>query len=141
MLAVGNDRQWRRFCEAVGRGDLLEDARWATNSERVRNRVPLVEILQELFLERTVGEWLALLEEHEVPAGSVNSVADALDSPQTQAREMVQEVEHPLIGPLRMVASPLHLEGTPPAIRRHPPMLGEHTDEVLRELSEPEAGK
>jgi crotonobetainyl-CoA:carnitine CoA-transferase CaiB-like acyl-CoA transferase len=139
VLAVGNDRQWRRFCEAVRRDDLLEDARWTTNSERVRNREPLVTILQGLFLERTVGEWLALLEEHEVPAGPVNSVAEALESPQSQAREMVQEVEHPLIGPLRMVGSPLHLEATPPAIRRHPPLLGEHTDEVLRELSEPEA--
>jgi len=134
VLAVGNDRQWRRFCEAVERGDLLQDTRWTTNSDRVRNREPLVAVLQELFLGQTVGEWLALLEEHDVPAGPVNSVADALDSPLTQAREMVQEVEHPLIGPLRMVGSPLHLEGTPPAIRRHPPMLGEHTDEVLREL-------
>ena len=90
VLAVGNDRQWRRFCEAAGRGDLLEDARWTTNSERVRNRVALVEVLQALFLERTVGEWLAILQEYEVPAGPVNSVADALDSPLTQAREMVQ---------------------------------------------------
>jgi formyl-CoA transferase len=141
VLAVGNDRQWRRFCEAVRRADLLEDARWTTNSERVRNREPLVAILQGLFLERTVGEWLALLEEHEVPAGPVNSVAEALESPQSQAREMVQEVEHPLIGPLRMVASPLHLEATPPAMRRHPPLLGEHTDEVLRELGEPGAAQ
>jgi formyl-CoA transferase len=141
VLAVGNDRQWRRFCEAVRRDDLLEDARWTTNSERVRNREPLVTILQGLFLERTVGEWLALLEEHEVPAGPVNSVAEALESPQSQAREMVQEVQHPLIGPLRMVGSPLHLEATPPAIRRHPPLLGEHTDEVLRELGEPGAAQ
>ena len=141
VLAVGNDRQWRRFCEAVGRAEWLEDVRWTTNSERVRNRKPLVAILQELFLERTVGEWLAILQEYEVPAGPVNSVADALDSPLTQAREMVQEVEHPLIGPLRMVGSPLHLEGTPPAIRRHPPMLGEHTDEVLRELRALEGGQ
>lgn len=135
VLAVGNDRQWRRFCEAAGRSDLLRDTRWTTNSERVRNRVALVEVLRELFLERTVGEWLVLLQEYEVPAGPVNSVADALDSPLTQAREMVQEVEHPLIGPLRMVGSPLHLEGTPPVIRRHPPMLGEHTAEVLAELA------
>jgi crotonobetainyl-CoA:carnitine CoA-transferase CaiB-like acyl-CoA transferase len=97
--------------------------------------VALVEVLQELFLERTVGEWLALLEEYDVPAGPVNSVADALDSPLTQARAMVQEAEHPLIRSLRMVVSPMHLEGTPPAIRRHPPMLGEHTDEVLRGLT------
>src|SRR5690349_15789634 len=92
VLAVGNDRQWRRFCEAVGRGDLLQDTRWTTNSDRVRNREPLVTALQELFLEETVGEWLARLEEHEVPAGPVNSVAGALDSPLTQARGMVQEV-------------------------------------------------
>jgi formyl-CoA transferase len=134
VLAVGNDGQWARFCAAVERPDLLADVRWATNSDRVHNREPLVALLQELFLTRTVDEWLALLQAHEVSAGPVNTVDKALNDPQTKAREMVQEIEHPLIGPLRMVASPLHLESTPPTIRWHPPLLGEHTDEVLREL-------
>jgi formyl-CoA transferase len=134
VLAVGNDRQWARFCEAVGRADWLEDARWSTNSDRVENRETLVGVLGEMFVGRTVGEWLELLREYGVPAGPVSSVAQALDGEVAQARGMVQEVEHPLIGRLRMVGSPLGLEGTPPAITSHPPMLGEHTEEVLAEL-------
>ena len=134
ILAVGNDRQWGRFCGAVERPDLMSDERWATNDARVRNRDALVPLLEELFSGRSVEEWLALLKASEVPAGPVNTVDRALNDPQTVARGMVQEIEHPRIGPLRMVASPLHLEATPPVIRRHPPMLGEHTEEVLGEL-------
>lgn len=134
VLAVGNDGQWRRFCKAVQRPDLLADERWATNDERVRNRETLVPLLEAMFRERSVEEWLRLLKEAEVPAGPVNTVDQALASPQAAARNMVQEVEHPLIGPLKMVASPLHLQATPPTIRRPPPLLGQHTAEVLQEL-------
>jgi formyl-CoA transferase len=134
VLAVGNDRQWARFCRAVGRPDLMSGERWATNEARVRNRNTLVPILEELFASKSVEAWLMLLKEAEVPAGPVNKVDRALNDPQAVARGMVQEIEHPGIGPLRMVASPLHLEATPPVIRRHPPMLGEHTEEILREL-------
>jgi formyl-CoA transferase len=135
VLAVGNDRQWARFCRAVERSDLLADERWATNDARVRNRDTLVPLLDELFATRSVEDWLALLRGSEVPAGPVNTVDSALNDPQTLARGMVQKIEHPTVGPLRMVASPLNLQATPPVIRRHPPMLGEHTDEVLEELA------
>jgi formyl-CoA transferase len=134
VLAVGNDRQWTRFCRAVARPDLLADERWSTNDARVRNRDSLVPILDELFATGSVEAWLRLLREHEVPAGPVNSVDRALNAPQTEARGMVQEIKHPAIGPLRMVSSPMHLQATPPVLRRHPPTLGEHTDEVLSEL-------
>jgi len=134
ILAVGNDRQWSRFCAATGRADLAADARFATNADRVRNRAILIPLLEQLFSGRAQSDWLSLLESCDVPAGPVNSVDRALNSPQAEARKMVQTVDHPGIGPVRMVASPLKLEATPPAIRRHPPMLGEHTAEILREL-------
>ena len=134
VLAVGNDQQWTRFCQAVGRPDFISDERWVTNEARVHNRDTLVPILEELIASKSVEAWLMLLKEAKVPAGPVNTVDRALNDPRARARGMVQEVEHPGIGPVRMVASPLHLEATPPVIKRHPPMLGEHTEEILREL-------
>jgi formyl-CoA transferase len=140
VLAVGNERQWQRFCHAVGRADLAADALFATNELRVTNRSALVPLLETLFAGHTVGEWVALLREHDVPAGPVSTVDRALESEQAQARGMVQTVEHPG-GPLRLVASPLGLTATPPAIWRRPPLLGEHTDEVLREVFASEGGE
>ena len=134
IVAVGNDSQWVRFCEAIARADLIEDPRFATNSGRVRWRDTLCPTLQEALLTRTSGEWLALFEKADVPAGPVNTVDSALNTPQVAARGMVEEVAHPTLGPLRMVASPLKLEATPPTIRRHPPLLGEQTYEVLGEV-------
>jgi formyl-CoA transferase len=134
IVAVGTDRQWARLCDVLSRPDLATDPRFATNSARVEHRTTLVPLLEAAFNGRTTAEWLALLEAADVPAGPVNNVAQALDHPQAAARDMVQEVPHPGIGPVRMVASPLKLSHTPPAIRRHPPMLGEHTEEVLEEL-------
>jgi formyl-CoA transferase len=136
IVAVGNDRQWSRFCAAIERPDLASDPRFATNHERVSNRLALIPILEQLFLTRSQAAWIYLLELCDVPAGPINTVDRALSSPQAEARGMVQTVDHPGIGPLRMVASPLKLESTPPTIRRHPPMLGEHTEEVLRELAD-----
>lgn len=134
VVAVGNERQWQRLCQALERGDLLADPRFTTNAERVRNRASLLPLLAELFASRPLGEWLERLAEAGIPSGPVNGVDQVLESVQATARGMVQEIEHPTIGPLRMVASPLKLEATPPSIRRHPPLLGEHTDEVLRDV-------
>jgi crotonobetainyl-CoA:carnitine CoA-transferase CaiB-like acyl-CoA transferase len=134
IVSVGNDVQWHRFCGAIERPDLRDDPRFATNAQRVLWRDTLCHTLQDILLTRTSGEWLSLLEAADVPAGPVNTVGRALNSPQVAAREMVQEVAHPTLGPLRMVASPLKLELTPPTIRRHPPLLGEHTEEVLGEV-------
>jgi formyl-CoA transferase len=134
ILAVGNDRQWSRFCVAVERPDLANDHRFATNAERVRNRSTLVPVLEALFRTRTQSAWLSLLAAADVPVGPVNTVDRALSGPQVEARRMVQTIDHPAIGPLRIVASPLKLESTPPTIRRHPPTLGEHTEEILRDL-------
>jgi formyl-CoA transferase len=134
VLAVGNERQWQRFCLAIERPDLLADARFATNHSRVEHRATLVPMLEAIFRMRTTEEWVALCAEADVPAGPVNTVDRALNSPQAIARDMVRSVDHPGTGPVRMVASPLKLESTPPTIRRPPPMLGEHTEEVLSEV-------
>ncbi|HEX8229012.1 MAG TPA: CoA transferase [Chloroflexia bacterium] len=134
IVAVGNDRQWGRLCDALSRPHLSNDPRFATNSGRVENRPVLVPMLEEIFAQRSTAEWLSLLEAAYVPAGPVNDVAQALSHPQVAAREMVHEVAHPGIGAVKMVASPLKLSSTPPTIRRHPPLLGEHTVEVLEEL-------
>ncbi len=134
IVAVGNDRQWSRLCDALSRPELATDPRFATNSARVEHRSVLVPLLEEMFAQRSTAEWLSLLEEADVPAGPVNDVAQALDHPQVAAREMVREVSHPGIGAVKMVASPLKLSSSPPTLRRHPPLLGEHTVEVLEEL-------
>jgi formyl-CoA transferase len=135
ILAIGNDRQWSRFCAAVARPDLTSDPRFTTNADRVRNRSALVPILTSLFRAHPRSHWLTLLQSAGIPTGPVNTVDLALTGPQVEARGMVQTIDHPGIGPFRTVASPLNLESTPPTIRRHPPMLGEHTAEILRELS------
>ena len=134
IVAVGNDRQWRSFCQAIEQPDLATDPRYTTNDGRVTNRDLLVPALAAIFKAESSEQWLTRLKAASVPSGPVNTVAQALESPRVEARKMVQEVDHPTIGPLRMVASPLKLERTPPDIRRHPPLLGEHTDEILREM-------
>ncbi len=134
VVAVGNERQWVRLCEALSRPDLPADPRFATNPARVQNRLALVPLLEAIFAGRTPAEWLSLLEMADVPAGPVNNVAQALSHPQVAARAMLQEVSHPGIGTVKMVASPLKLSNTPPTISRHPPLLGEHTQEILEEL-------
>ncbi len=133
ILAVGNDRQWKRFCKAVDRPDLMADTRFATNEERVLNRAILVPQVADIIRVGSLDSWLQLFQGAGVPASPVNTVARALESPQAAARGMVETIQHPGIGPLRLVASPMKLEATPPTTRRHPPMLGEHTSEVLGE--------
>lgn len=134
IVAVGNDRQWSRMCDALARPDLAADPRFATNPARVEHRAQLVPIIEAVFKMRITREWLALLESAGVPSSPVNNVAQALNHPQVAARQMVQEVAHPAIGSVKMVASPLKLSATPPTITRPPPMLGEHTREILEEM-------
>ncbi|MFL6055213.1 MAG: CaiB/BaiF CoA transferase family protein [Actinoallomurus sp.] len=134
MVAVGNDGLWRRFAAAVGRGDLAEDPRFATNKDRVAHREELVALIEEALAARTSAEWAEVLTEAGVPSGPINTVPEALAHPQVLAREMVVEVEHPQVGPLSMLGSPVKLSAQPPAVRSAPPRLGEHTDEVLAEL-------
>ena len=134
ILAVGNDTQFVRFCEVAGHPELARDARFRRNADRVRHRELLVPQLATLMRTRSRQSWLAVLEAAKVPCGAINNLAEAFADPQVQARGMAIAVPHPLTDSLRLVASPMKLSATPVQLRRAPPLLGQHTDEVLAEL-------
>ena len=133
VLAVGNDLQFRTLARLIGAPDLAEDERFATNPDRVRNRVPLIERLEAIFASRSADHWLGLLAGAGIPAGPINTVPQILSDPHVAAREMVVSVPHPTASEIRLVGAPYKLSRTSVTIDRHPPLLGEHTEEVLRE--------
>jgi crotonobetainyl-CoA:carnitine CoA-transferase CaiB-like acyl-CoA transferase len=134
ILAVGNDGQFARFCQVAGRPELAVDARFARNQDRVRNRAVLVPLLEEIMRGRRKPDWLAALEAAKVPCGAINNLAEVFADPQVRERGMVHQWQHPLAGPLDLVASPLKLSGTPVRTDIPPPLLGQHTQEVLAEV-------
>ena len=134
VLAVGNDRQFEKLCEVIGKRELASDARFTINSERVRNREELISILKPSFQTRTANEWLLLLEDAGIPCGPINTLDKVFSMPQVQAREMVVPMQHKEIRDLRLVGSPLKFSDTPIDYKLPPPGLGEHTEEVLRKL-------
>ncbi|ABG05327.1 L-carnitine dehydratase/bile acid-inducible protein F [Rubrobacter xylanophilus DSM 9941] len=127
-VAVGNDAQFARLCRAIGREDLAEDGRFADNPGRVANREELVAELQKTFSGRTAAEWVQRIGEAGVPCGPVSSLAEVFSDPHVLGCGILREVDHPAAGALRMLASPLLVDGERPPIRRPPPTLGEHTD-------------
>lgn len=133
-LGVGNDGQWQRICETLNRPDLAHDPRFATNPERVKHREVLIPLLQEVFLERGVEDWLQKMTAAGVPCGPVQTVDQVFADPQMLAREMVWGVPHPTAGQVRLVGTPLKLSATPAVLQAHPPLLGEHTEEILGAL-------
>lgn len=141
LLAIGNDGQFTRFCEVAGHPALALDERYATNPQRVQHRDSLVPQLMEITRTRSTAEWIAALEHKAVPCGPINDIGQAFADAQVRARGLA--VEQPRsaqalaaegVPIIRGVASPLRLGATPPVLRRAPPVLGEHTDEVLTEL-------
>jgi len=134
ILAAGNDRMFERTCEVLGRPELATDERFATNEARVGNREALIPTLAEAFRARPAGEWLSALEAAGVPCSPVLRMDEVFASP--EGSRMVQEVEDLSRGTLRLVAEPIRLDGALPPVRMPPPSLGEHTDEVLRELED-----
>jgi crotonobetainyl-CoA:carnitine CoA-transferase CaiB-like acyl-CoA transferase len=134
ILACGNDNLYRKFCEAAGCAQLAEDPRFSSNGKRVENRAELTRLLAEIFRKRTKKEWVELLEAAGVPNGPINDIAQVFAEPQVQARGVKIELDHPVAGPLPMVASPMRFSGTPLEFKTPPPLLGEHTDEILQEL-------
>ena len=133
ILAVGNDSQFAKFCEIAGRKDWAQDERFAENAARVRHRDLLVPQIAAVIKTRPRNDWLTALDAARVPCGSINNLAEAFADPQVQARGMTVAMPHPLTPELRLVASPLKLSATPVAYRLAPPLLGQHTDELLHE--------
>jgi crotonobetainyl-CoA:carnitine CoA-transferase CaiB-like acyl-CoA transferase len=134
ILAVGNDGQYAKFCEVAGRPELATDPRFARNQDRVRHRDLLVPLLEIVMKTRGKSQWLAALEAAKVPCGAINSLSDVFADAQVNQRDMVTTWEHPLQPELRLVSSPIKMSATPVRTERPPPLLGQHTDEVLREL-------
>ena len=133
-LAVGSERIWERFCEAIEREDLKDNPDFATNADRVRNRGTLVSMLQEVFNKRPVLEWVDSLNAASVPAGPINDLADVFSDPQVLSRDMYQEIPHPTLGTIKQTGLPIKFSRTPGGLDRHPPLLGEHNGEILGEL-------
>lgn len=133
-FAAGNDGQWRKFCEAVDKNEWVEDERFATNPARNQNRGILIPLLNELFRERTISDWTTLCERIGLPAAGINDMADVFQDPQVQARELRVEFERPDGETIPMVASPLKIPTAPARVRLGPPQLGEHSEQILRDL-------
>jgi len=133
LVAVGNDEQWRRCCEAIGLS-CAEDVRFRTNADRVAHRADVIALLERTFAASPAAEWIARLAAAGVPAGPVHAIADLFSHPQAAAAELVQEVVHPQLGALPTLRSAFRFSDTPPGLRLAPPTLGQHTDEILRAL-------
>ena len=134
IVAVGNDAQYRRFCEIGKRGELGSDQRFARNADRVRNREQLVELLAAMMVEFPADYWLERLEGAGIPCGPINDLEQVFRNPQVIARGLRIDVPRADAGPVPLVGSPLRFSATPVSYRRAPPRLGEHTAEVLGEL-------
>jgi formyl-CoA transferase len=134
IVATGNDGQYQKFVEAGGRPELAADPRFATNPLRVQNRDTLVPILAGMVRARKRAEWIALLEARGVPCGPINDVGEVFENPQVQARGVAIELPHPVAGTVKLVRSPMKMSATPATSDKAPPLLGQHTDEVLREV-------
>lgn len=131
VIGVASEGIWRRFCQALGRAELADDARFAKNSDRVENRAALIPILSEIFLTRGSDTWLKLLNEAEVPCAPVQTIDKVFSADQVLRREMLVEVEHPTAGTVRMAGLPVKFSATPASIRLPPPLLGQHTAQIL----------
>jgi crotonobetainyl-CoA:carnitine CoA-transferase CaiB-like acyl-CoA transferase len=134
FVTAGNDAQFDRFCAAIERRDIARDQRFSTTRARIENRHELLAVLEVELAKRPAQEWLQRLDAAEVPSSLVNSLSDALAHPQVQHREMVETVEHPLAGPLKLLRNPIRMSETPIGNCTPPPMVGEHTGEVLAAL-------
>ena len=134
IVAVGNDSQFAKFCDVAGQPELAHDARFTRNADRVRHRALLVPRLAAFMKTRARADWLSALEAAKVPCGPINDLADVFADPQVLARDMTVEMPHPLSGSVRLVASPMKFSATPVQYRRPPPLLGEHTAQILGEF-------
>ncbi len=131
IVAVGNDGQFRHFVKAGNREPLADDPRFATNPARIEHRDALIPLLAAMVKEKTKAEWISLLESVGVPCGPINNLQEVFENEQVVARGIQQNVPHPTAGSMKLVASPMRLSKTPVTVRMPPPLLGEHTEEIL----------
>ena len=134
VVAVGNDRQFEKLCEVLGKQEFANNERFGSNSERVKHRHELISLLKPVFLTKTSREWLSMLEAAGIPCGAINTLDDVFSMPQVSARELLVHMEHEEIGDLKLVGSPLKFSDTPVDYKLPPPRLGEHTEDILKEL-------
>ena len=139
ILAIGNDGQFARFCELAGRGEWARDERFATNAARVKHRAELLPLLRQATVMKTTAEWIALLEDAAVPCGPINDLAGVFADPQVMHRGLQVDMPHTAGGMAPQVANPIRFSATPIDYRRAPPLLGQDSDAVLRELGHSEA--
>ena len=134
VIAVGNDKQFKRFAAVLGRPELAEMEEFARNENRIKNLDKLIAICEELLIRRTKKEWKEHLDTVGIPNGPINTVAEMFEDPQIREREMVVKIDHPIIDELQLTGSPLKLSKTPVSMRQHPPLYGEHTESLLEGL-------
>lgn len=134
ILGVGSDNVWQSFCKYAEREDLSADARFQTNAARIANYEALLPVVRDIIKQRPSATWLEALRKVGVPVGRINTLQEALSDPHLHERGMIIQLEHPALGLIKSIATPVHLADTPLVYRRHPPRLGEHTDEVLKEM-------
>ena len=134
ILAVGNDGQFAKFCAVAGVPELAKDPRYAINQDRVRHRGELVPLLEGILKTRTKADWLGALEAAKVPCGAINNLAEVFADEHVHAREMVSTWQHPVKPDLKLVASPIKMSHTPVRQDLPPPLLGQHTQDVLSQV-------
>ena len=130
-LACGNDTMWRNFCRTIGQETWADDPRFRTNADRVQHRRQLSALLEPVMLSKTAQAWIDTLRAIGIPCGRIQSVRDVCEHPQVQARDMVVSLQHPKAGPIRVTGVPIKLSDTPGAVEAPPPLLGEHTTQIL----------
>jgi crotonobetainyl-CoA:carnitine CoA-transferase CaiB-like acyl-CoA transferase len=133
-IAVGNDKQFEALCKVIGKLEWAGDPRFAKNSGRVENREEIIPLLASIFKNVSVSEWLTKLDEAQIPCGPIQNFEQVFSMLTVEEREMLVKMDHSTIGELPLVGSPLKMSATPVEYRLPPPLMGEHTDEVLREL-------
>jgi crotonobetainyl-CoA:carnitine CoA-transferase CaiB-like acyl-CoA transferase len=133
-IGAANDRSFAKLCELLGRPEWTTDPRFASNARRVQHRAVLASAIEDVTSQRPRGHWLEQLERVGIPCGPINTYQDVFRDPHVLAREMLVEIDHPVLGPTRALGTPIKMSGTPLNPRRRAPLLGEHTEEILKSL-------
>lgn len=134
VIPIGNDNLWMRFCEAIGRPELMDDPRFKTNALRTQNKKELIPIIQEVISQKSAIEWFEIFEKYKLPYSPVNTIDKIVEDKIVKHRKMIVEVKQPRVGNLRIIGSPFYMSETPGEVRAPAPLLGEHTTEILTRL-------